>query len=114
MAKNPKESEVKMVKEHVTGFYQIDKYGGCDVDEVIRGLTEIKEQNPQYTRLTVELDCYDDYGSRTEEVVVYGYRPENEKEKEKRLSNDKKQNDAREKMERKQFEELKKKFGEPK
>lgn len=81
-------------------------YSNIDLDELKNRVEEIKRDNPSGDSFRIELETYWDYDVEAAGLFVIFERDETEEEKEKRL----KWEEGRSKMEKRQYEELKKKF----
>jgi len=82
------------------------EFDGCTLAEILENVKRmIAEHGPD---AAIDIDLVDDWGGDQRiNVELYKYRPENDAEKAKRL----RQDEAKEKRERAQYERLQRKFG---
>jgi hypothetical protein len=79
------------------------------IDDIIAKLQKIKEENAEYNEICIEVDdnIYEGYL----EFILFGYRPENKKERKIRLEEVKKRKEAKkieeEKLEAEEIKKLK-------
>jgi len=96
----------KIIKKEKIGAWDCWSFDGS-IDGLISKLQELKKENSGYDEISIDVDdnVYEGYI----EFVLYGYRPENDEEKKKRLEEVKKRKEAKKKEKEKlEAEEIKK------
>lgn len=96
-----------MISTYVSEFNQYSLYQ--NLDEAIQYLIELKERLSQDG--WKQLSLYNE-GYESGTLVLHGYRPETDEERENRVQREEETRHSQLKRDRKEFERLKKKLGE--
>lgn len=98
------------IKRHIIDDYMIYTIAN-NIDDVIKSLNKIKEVHKEYSKITIEIDSYNDYGDRVISVSLIGFKLETYEELDIRIQKDIDQQAVWDKADLDNYEALRKKLG---